>query len=103
MSRIIALFLAFVSLAFAANSVTSQERKEGFELLYDGKTLTNWHSIRQQPDAGSWTGRKGVVTWVKGGSWLATDEVYYDFVLRLEYRTGPNSSSGIFLRSGPEG
>jgi hypothetical protein len=99
-----ALLLSFfASIAFCANSLTHQERKDGFELLFDGKTLTHWHSIKQHPDAGSWRGRKGVLTWVKGGSWLATDDTYYDFILRLEYRTGPQSNSGIFLRSAPTG
>jgi Domain of Unknown Function (DUF1080) len=103
MFRTFAIFLGFVSLAWCENSLTRQERKEGFELLFDGKTLARWHSMKQLPDAGSWHVRKGVLTWGKGGSWLATDDTYYDFVLRLEYRTGPQSNSGIFLRSGPTG
>jgi hypothetical protein len=101
--RTIAIFLGLISIALCENSLSHQERKEGFELLYDGKTLTRWHSIKLQPDAGSWRGRKGGITWVKGGSWLATDDTYYDFILRLEYRTGPQSNSGIFLRSTPTG
>ena len=103
MVRTLAIFLGFVSLAGAENSLTRQERKEGFQSLYDGRTLSRWHSIKQSPDAGAWRGRKGVITWDKGGSWLATDDTYYDFVLRLEYRTGPESNSGIFLRAGRTG
>ena len=99
MVRTIVIFLGFIPIALCENSLSHQERKEGFELLYDGKNLTRWHSIKLQPDAGSWRGRKGVITWVKGGSWLATDDTFYDFILRLEYRTGPQSNSGIFLRS----
>ncbi len=103
MLRHFAIFVSCVSVALCANSLTHHERKEGFALLFDGKTLTNWHSIKQLPDAGSWRARKGVLTWVKGGSWLATDDTYYDFTLRLEYRTGPQSNSGIFLRASPSG
>src|SRR3989441_4814523 len=103
MVRTVAVFLGFLSLAWCENSVTRQERKEGFESLFDGKTLAKWHSIKQSPDAGSWGARKGVITWDKGGSWLATDDTSYDFVLRLEYRTGPESNSGIFLRAGRTG
>ena len=72
--RTIGIFLGFISIALCENSLSHQERKQGFELLYDGKTLTRWHSIKLQPDAGSWHGRKGILTWVKGGSWLATDD-----------------------------
>jgi len=103
MVRATALLLGFVSIALCANSLSHQERKEGFESLYDGKTLTHWHSIKLQPDAGSWSGRKGILTWAKGGSWLVTDDTYYDFILRLEYRAGPQSKSGIILRAKPAG
>jgi len=101
--RTLAAFFALISIAWSENSLTRQERKEGFQSLFDGKTLAKWHSIKQRPDAGAWRARKGVMTWEKGGSWLATDDTYYDFVLRLEYRTGPESNSGIFLRSGRTG
>jgi len=101
--RTLVVFLSLSSIAWSENSLTHQERKEGFESLFDGKTLSKWHSIKQSPDAGAWRVRKGVMTWEKGGSWLATDDTYYDFVLRLEYRTGPGSNSGIFLRAGRTG
>ena len=96
-------FLLLSSIAWCENSLTRQEHKEGFESLFDGKTLAKWHSIKQSPDAGAWRARKGVMTWEKGGSWLASDDTYYDFVLRLEYRTGADSNSGIFLRAGRTG
>lgn len=108
MPRLPLVFAALAAFTLAApapcqNSLTRQERKEGFERLFDGKTLDHWHSIKFQPDAGPWQVRKGVLTWQRGGSWLATDETFYDFVLRLEYRTGPQSNSGIYLRAAPEG
>lgn len=99
----ILIFFGLASTAAAENSLSRQERKEGFESLFDGKTLRMWHSIKQHPDAGSWIVRKHAITWEKGGSWLATDSTYYDFVLRLEYRTGAKSNSGIFLRASPTG
>ena len=101
--RTLVVFLSLSSFAWPENSLTHLERKEGFESLFNGKTLSKWHSIKQSPDAGAWRVRKGVMTWEKGGSWLATDDTYYDFVLRLEYRTGPESNSGIFLRAGRTG
>jgi Domain of Unknown Function (DUF1080) len=99
MFRTVLMLLVIASLGWCANGLTHKERKEGFELLFDGRTLDHWHSIKQAPDAGSWRVRKGILTWDKGGSWLSTDETFYDFVLRLDYRTGPASDSGIFLRS----
>ncbi len=103
MFRNIVVVLACASAAWGENHLTRRERKEGFELLFDGKTLNHWHSIRPPSGGASWKVRKGILTWEKGGSWLATDETYYDFVLRLEYRTAAGTNSGIFLRAGAEG
>ncbi len=103
MFRTALVLLGIASVALCENGLTHKERKEGFELLFDGKTLNHWHSVKEEPGAGSWRVRKGILTWDKGGSWLSTDETFYDFVLRLDYRTGAASNSGIFLRSAEEG
>jgi len=100
--RILLVLSGLVSVAWADNSLTRQERKEGFELLFDGKTLRRWHSIKTSPQAGGWHARKGVLTYDPGESWLATDDTYYDLVLRLEYRAGAGSDSGILLRASPK-
>lgn len=97
-----AVLLLFLTPVWAANSLSRRERKEGFVLLFDGKSLRDWHSIKRRPDAGGWIIRKGTLTWEKGGSWLSTEQVFTDFILRLDYRTGKDSNSGIFLRSSQE-
>ncbi len=101
--RWLLLFLMMLPVVQAKNTLSRRERKEGYQLLFDGRSLAHFHTVRQRPDAGRWIVRKGTLTWDKGGTWLATDGTYYDFVLRLEYRTGEKSNSGIFLRSASEG
>jgi len=103
MIRTFLILFGVVSVAWCDNSLTGAERKDGFELLFDGKSISKWHSIRRQPDQGAWRVQKGILTHEKGESWLATNDTYFDFVLRLEYRTGAGSDSGIFLRAGPDG
>src|SRR5207245_10016060 len=66
MIRTLALLLVSASIAPCENTLTRQERKAGFEPLYDGKTLTKWHSIKIHPDAGPWKGRKGIRAWKQG-------------------------------------
>ena len=39
MIRMIAVFAGFLSIAWCENSVSRQERKEGFESFFDGETL----------------------------------------------------------------
>jgi hypothetical protein len=101
--RWFAFFLMMLPTLEARNSLTRREHKEGYHLLFNGRSLANFHTVKQRGDAGRWIVRKGILTWDRGGTWLATDETYYDFVLRLEYRTGAESNSGIFLRAAPEG
>jgi hypothetical protein len=93
------ILVAFTSV-YGANSLTPEEIREGFKLLFDGKSLNQWQMMKWKPDHSDWLVRDGALTWERGlGSWLRSDETYEDFVLRLEYRTGGDSNSGIFLRS----
>ena len=87
----------------AAGSFRAQTVEEGFTPLFDGRTLTNWHTIGLGQTPGTWWARDGILSFESGDSWLVSDATYTDFVLRLEYRTGPESDSGIFLRSTPTG
>jgi hypothetical protein len=92
-----------IAISFGSQDVTPQERSEGYESLFDGATLANWHAIPLGATPGSWVAKDGVLTHTQGDSWLASNKTYTDFILRLEYRTGEGSDSGIFLRSTPDG
>ena len=88
-----------VCATLAAVSIRAQVAEEGFTPLFDGRTLTNWHTISLGQNPGRWWARDGILSFESGDSWLVSDATYTDFVLRLEYRTGPESDSGIFLRT----
>jgi hypothetical protein len=71
---------------------------EGFQPLFDGKSTAGWSTVGGKP--GNWLARDGLlITKGEGGGWLSTRATYSDFVLRLEYRTGPGGNSGVFLRA----
>jgi hypothetical protein len=89
--------------ATSGSQLAAAERQAGFELLFDGSSLANWHVIPLGANPGTWQARGGVLSYEPGDSWLASDKTYANFILRLEYRTGPGSDSGIFLRSTPTG
>lgn len=84
----------------AKNSLSRREKKDGWQLLFDGHSLGRLHTATR---TGGWIVNKGHLTWDKGGAWLATDDTYYDFVIRLEYRASPGANSGVFLRSSADG
>lgn len=107
MCRFLAVCLSIASLLAPAtrsgggvdSQLSPQEQREGFELLFDGKSLETWESIPLGSRPAQWRARDGILGYEPGDSWLASGATYRDFVLRLEYRTGPDSDSGIFLRS----
>jgi len=113
MFRIVTALCVTAALAFTAllaqgpeNGLTATERREGFVSLFDGVSIKGWHALPlgNGQNMGRWMAKDGVLTYEPGDSWLASDEPYTDFVLRLEYRAGgPNTDSGIFLRSAPTG
>ncbi|MGE0404961.1 MAG: DUF1080 domain-containing protein [Candidatus Korobacteraceae bacterium] len=102
---VLLLMMAFVSsfaLAQAPNTLTAQEQKEGWVLLFDGKTLNGWQALG---GANPWKVADGAI--VTDGPptecWLGTNQEYRDFVLRLEFQAPEKTNSGIFLRSKKEG
>jgi hypothetical protein len=101
-----AALLAFAPLAWTQSPIVSPaERAEGFVPLFDGSSLAGWTTISLGTPTGSWYVRDGVLSndRDRGENWLATVATYTDFVLRLEYRTGADSDTGIFFRSAPQG
>lgn len=101
--RTLLLMTAVVSLASgqgAPNTLTRQESKQGWVLLFDGKSLNGW----EPHNTSDWKAADGAL--VCGGtspSWLGTAATYSDYVLKLEFRGTEKVNSGVFLRSAKEG
>ncbi|SMO40913.1 protein of unknown function [Saccharicrinis carchari] len=81
------------------NTLTEQEKQEGWELLFDGKTTKGWHTFGKKSISG-WTVKDGVLhnsgIGSDSGGDIATDEVYDSFELYLEWKATNESNSGIF-------
>lgn len=89
-----------------ANLLTAQEKKEGWQLLFDGKSLTGWQGrpTFAPESAGDWTVAGGAI--VCGGtkpSWLSSDASFGDYELKVQFRGPAAVNSGVFLRSRKEG
>jgi hypothetical protein len=89
-------FLVLTSLATLAGC--SGER---FVPLFDGRTLEGWHA--DGGDIAAWAAEDGILRCVgQGGGWLATDKIYSDFILELDWKIPPGGNSGVGLRFPPE-
>jgi hypothetical protein len=104
---LLAAALARVALAQdQPNTLTANEQAAGWKLLFDGRSLSGWQPLPTfgAPATGDWTVQDGsLVCPGTSAGWIATDQSYSDFELKLQFRGGQNVNSGVFLRSQKEG
>ena len=86
----------------APNTLTSQEKQQGWVLLFDGKTMDGWVDTRGlNPPGDAWTIEDGSL---KSQSHpritedLFTKRKFRDFELAWEWRIAPRGNSGVKYR-----
>ncbi len=82
----------------ADNTLTDQEKKDGWVLLFDGKSMDGWRTYQHLPDD-SWEVKNGELH-CKGGKIerradLVTNDSYGSFELQLDWKIEKGSNSGI--------
>lgn len=84
----------------APNTLTAAEQKDGFELLFDGKTLDKF--IVPAGQAKVWRVVNGVIhnDQTAPGATILTKEDFGNFVVRAEFRAHPGVNSALMLRQG---
>jgi len=99
----------FCMMSFAQqknNSLSAAEKKDGWELLFDGETTTGWHSYNKTAPGEAWKVKDGTIFldttkkegWqVASGGDLVTEKLYSNFHLKLEWKISPNGNSGIIF------
>ncbi|MFB3828420.1 MAG: DUF1080 domain-containing protein [Bryobacteraceae bacterium] len=65
--------------------------------LFNGKDLSGWHGMIPGKDLG-WKVENGLLRSTGKANNLESDGKYWNYILHLEYRVGPQSNSGIGLR-----
>ena len=85
------------------NTLAKEEIAAGWKLLFDGSTLKGWEAhaaSATEPASTSWRVSDGAI--VCDGDrrgWLGTDDMFSDFNLKIQFRVGEKTNSGVFLRS----
>ena len=84
----------------APNTLTAAEQKDGFELLFDGKTLDKFIVPADQTKV--WRVVNGVIRNEQAapGATILTKEDFGDFIVRAEFRAHPGVNSALMLRQG---
>ena len=96
---------ALAALPAEPNTLTEQEKAEGWVLLFDGKTSANFRGYDKKtfPEKG-WEIVDGTLHCINSGTGEAgfggdviTTEQYKDFEFSLEWKIGKGGNSGIFI------
>jgi hypothetical protein len=80
------------------NELTEQEKREGWRLLFDGRSLAGWMTSSNLPsrtdvEDGSLNPHKC------GGYMLVHEREWSDFILSLDFKLSKNCNSGVFVRT----
>ena len=92
----------------APNTLTAGERKEGFKLLFDGKTLDQWRGFKKQTMPENWSVVDGTInlTTPRGAVDIISIEEFADFDFKFEWKLGEipaGSNSGVMFYVTEEG
>ncbi len=81
------------------NQLTEQEQAEGWELLFDGETLSGWRDYNGEGLTGPWVVEEGQIKAEGHGSdesgYIVTDKQYENFVLTWDWKISPGGNSGM--------
>jgi hypothetical protein len=80
------------------NRLTAEERRDGWQLLFDGRTTRGWRGFRQKLAPKGWIVDGGSLVRAAGGGDLVTARAYRNFELTLEWKISPGGNSGIMYR-----
>ncbi len=91
--------------------VTTAQPPSDATILFDGKNLDQWVSVKDSLSAKKWVVKNGAITVDKSVGDLQTKKTFMDFQLHIEYRIPANitgagqarGNSGIFLAALPWG
>src|SRR6187402_620713 len=90
----------------AMEILTEEQKKDGWELLFDGKTMNGWHKYGGDSVGKAWKVADGTfyldtterVDWqIKGGGDIVTDSSFENFHLKLEWKIAKDGNSGIMF------
>jgi len=85
------------------NTLTDQEKKDGWKLLFDGKTTKGWHVYRNTSNGAAWQVTSEGELWFdpksEGKGDLLSDGEFENFDMKLEWKIEPGGNSGVIFNA----
>jgi hypothetical protein len=86
----------------APNILTGKEKKNGWQLLFDGKTTDGWHGYNMKVFPDCWAIEDGAFTMNSKGAQedqdIITNKKYRDFSFSVDYKLTKGANSGIIFQ-----
>ena len=83
----------------ADNTLSDEEKAQGWKLLFDGKTTNGWRNFKSQEIGAAWKVEDGTLALHPGsdekGGDIITEREYENFELSLEWKISEKGNSGI--------
>ncbi|HEX5818850.1 MAG TPA: DUF1080 domain-containing protein [Gemmatimonadales bacterium] len=84
------------------NTLSAQEKAEGFRLLFDGQSSAGWRGYRQPSLPANWKVEDGALMRVATGPDIVSADEFANFELRLQWKIEKGGNSGIMYRVSEE-
>lgn len=96
------IFYFFEDHSTSENTLTAQEKQDGWVLLFDGETTNGWHMFSKPNMKHAWKAVNGELTTNTNDSAgthgdIVTDEVYENFELVFDWKIAREGNSGVFI------
>jgi hypothetical protein len=83
------------------NTLSKKEKKQGWELLFDGQAMKGWHSFKKPTIGKAWKVQDGSiyldVAEKDGRGDIVTNREFADFHFMFDWKVAPKANSGIIL------
>lgn len=104
-STLILIALALLGgtgIAQTPNTLTKKEKKEGWKLLFDGRSTSGWHTYLRDTVGSKWQVKDGALVFdpsqpQSGGGDIVSNDAYENFELHLEWKISKGGNSGIIF------
>lgn len=105
------LLLAFACVAWTLplvaaepNTLTTEEEKAGWKLLFDGKTTKGWRNYKKDTVGAGWKVENGELTRAdKGAGDIITVDQFAAFEFSVDYKISKGGNSGLMFHVTEEG
>ena len=86
----------------AVNTLSEDESKDGWQLLFNGKDFTGWHGYNIDSIPSTWSIDDNALTMTKmeaaEGHDIITDKTYKNFAFTAEFKLTPAANSGVIFQ-----